>query len=168
MKNVLKEVFKRLHIVHNIHIKHKHPLRKKSYSMEGEDLEIIKLTKHINKGFYVDAGCYHPLHLNNTYLLYKKNWNGMNISNQVKEMAMADIVISLPGSDLMNCIFLYPLSCPFRPFRSRVIYGRVLALCDDGDYRAKPWPAGLLFSASPVLRQFCQFADHYPILGFLS
>jgi len=47
--------------------------------MEGEDLEIIKLTKHINKGFYVDAGCYHPLHLNNTYLLYKKNWDGMNI-----------------------------------------------------------------------------------------
>jgi hypothetical protein len=47
--------------------------------MEGEDLEIIKLTKHINKGFYVDAGCYHPLHLNNTYLLYKKNWNGINI-----------------------------------------------------------------------------------------
>ena len=47
--------------------------------MEGEDLEIIKLTKHINKGFYVDAGCYHPLHLNNTYLLYKRNWNGMNI-----------------------------------------------------------------------------------------
>ena len=62
MKNVLNEVFQRLHIVHNIHIKHKHPLRKKSYSMEGEDLEIIKLTKHIDKGFYVDAGCYHPLH----------------------------------------------------------------------------------------------------------
>jgi hypothetical protein len=47
--------------------------------MEGEDLEIIKLTKFIDKGFYVDAGCYHPLHLNNTYLLYRKNWNGMNI-----------------------------------------------------------------------------------------
>ena len=79
MKNVLTEVFKKLHIIHNIHIKHKHPFKKKSYSMEGEDLEIIKLTKHINKGFYVDAGCYHPLHLNNTYLLYKKNWNGINI-----------------------------------------------------------------------------------------
>ena len=79
MKNVLKEVFKRLHIIHNIHIKHKHPFKKNSYSMEGEDLEIVKLTKNINQGFYVDAGCYHPLHLNNTYLLYKKRWSGINI-----------------------------------------------------------------------------------------
>ena len=27
----------------------------------------------------MDAGCYHPLHLNNTYLLYKRKWNGINI-----------------------------------------------------------------------------------------
>ena len=33
----------------------------------------------IKNGFYVDAGCYHPLHLNNTYLLYKRSWNGINI-----------------------------------------------------------------------------------------
>jgi len=79
MKNILKEVFKKLHIIHNIHIKHKHPFKKNSYSMEGEDLEIVKLTKNINQGFYVDAGCYHPLHLNNTYLLYKKRWSGINI-----------------------------------------------------------------------------------------
>ena len=47
--------------------------------MEGEDLIISDLTKNINNGFYVDAGCYHPLHLNNTYLLYKRKWNGINI-----------------------------------------------------------------------------------------
>ena len=47
--------------------------------MEGEDLIIADLTKNINNGFYVDAGCYHPLHLSNTYLLYKKKWNGINI-----------------------------------------------------------------------------------------
>ncbi len=50
-----------------------------SYSMEGEDLIIKDYLKNINNGFYVDAGCYHPLHLNNTYLLYKKNWSGINI-----------------------------------------------------------------------------------------
>ena len=27
----------------------------------------------------MDAGCYHPLHLSNTYLLYKRSWNGINI-----------------------------------------------------------------------------------------
>ena len=47
--------------------------------MEGEDLFIEDLTKDIKNGFYVDAGCYHPLHLNNTYLLYKRSWNGINI-----------------------------------------------------------------------------------------
>ena len=47
--------------------------------MEGEDLIIKDYLKNINNGFYVDAGCYHPLHLNNTYLLYKKNWSGINI-----------------------------------------------------------------------------------------
>ena len=47
--------------------------------MEGEDLIIAELTKNLEKGFYVDAGCYHPLHLSNTYLLYKKKWNGINI-----------------------------------------------------------------------------------------
>ena len=50
-----------------------------SYSMEGEDLIIQDYLKNINNGFYVDAGCYHPLHLSNTYLLYKRNWSGINI-----------------------------------------------------------------------------------------
>ena len=30
--------------------------------MEGEDLIIQNYLKNINNGFYVDAGCYHPLH----------------------------------------------------------------------------------------------------------
>ena len=47
--------------------------------MEGEDLEIVKILKNIKDGFYVDAGGYHPLDRNNTYLLYKKNWRGINI-----------------------------------------------------------------------------------------
>ena len=79
MINILREVYKKLHIIQNIHFKNKFLLKRKSYSMEGEDLELLKLTKNINQGFYVDAGCYHPLRLNNTYLLYKKKWNGLNI-----------------------------------------------------------------------------------------
>ena len=30
-------------------------------------------------GFYVDVGCYHPIHRNNTYLLHKQDWKGINI-----------------------------------------------------------------------------------------
>ena len=47
--------------------------------MEGEDLIILDKLKNIKDGFYVDAGCYHPLHLNNTYLLHKMGWSGINI-----------------------------------------------------------------------------------------
>ena len=32
-----------------------------------------------NTGFFVDVGAYHPLELSNTYLLYKRGWNGINI-----------------------------------------------------------------------------------------
>ncbi|MFL2878639.1 MAG: FkbM family methyltransferase [Candidatus Pelagibacter sp.] len=79
MINILKEVYKKLHIIQNIYIKNKFFLKKNSYSMESEDLEIINILKNINDGFYVDVGGYHPLDRNNTYLLYKKNWRGINI-----------------------------------------------------------------------------------------
>ena len=39
------------------------------------------------------------------------------MSDQVKEMVMADIVIPLPGSDLMNCIFLDTKSTIIVPHR---------------------------------------------------
>ena len=52
---------------------------KKSYSMLGEDLVVKKFFKNKKKGFYVDVGCYHPIDGNNTYLLFKKGWEGINI-----------------------------------------------------------------------------------------
>ena len=76
---MFNKIFEKFHIIKNIYFKNKYFIKKKSYSMEGEDLIIADLTKNINNGFYVDAGCYHPLHLNNTYLLYKRKWNGINI-----------------------------------------------------------------------------------------
>jgi FkbM family methyltransferase len=47
--------------------------------MDGEDLVVLDYFKGKKNGFYVDVGCYHPTHRNNTYLLHKKNWNGINI-----------------------------------------------------------------------------------------
>ena len=51
----------------------------KTYSMFGEDLKINHFFKSKKKGFYVDIGCYHPIHGSNTYLLYRKGWNGINV-----------------------------------------------------------------------------------------
>ena len=47
--------------------------------MDGEDLFILEYFRKKNNGFYIDVGCYHPIHINNTYLLHKKGWSGINI-----------------------------------------------------------------------------------------
>jgi len=79
MISLIKTLYNKLHIIHNIYIKNRFFIKKKSYSMEKEDLEITKRLNKIKNGFYVDVGGYHPVHRNNTYLLYKKNWRGINI-----------------------------------------------------------------------------------------
>ncbi len=79
MINLFKNIYKKIHIIQNIYIKNKFFSKRKTYAMEGEDLEVVKILKNIQNGFYVDAGGYHPLDRNNTYLLYKKNWRGINI-----------------------------------------------------------------------------------------
>ena len=47
--------------------------------MNNEDTAILKYFKDKKNGFYVDVGCYHPIHRNNTHLLHKQNWSGINI-----------------------------------------------------------------------------------------
>ena len=76
---MFKKILKKIHIFHNIYIKHKYFIKKKSYAMDNEDVEILKFLKEKKNGFYVDVGSYHPIHRNNTYLLYKLNWRGINI-----------------------------------------------------------------------------------------
>ena len=53
--------------------------KRHSYSQEGEDLVLRKIFKKQDKGFYVDVGAHHPKRFSNTFLLYKKGWNGINI-----------------------------------------------------------------------------------------
>ncbi|MEN9738670.1 MAG: hypothetical protein RLZZ318_704 [Bacteroidota bacterium] len=50
-----------------------------TYSGEGEDLILERLVKHLAKGTYVDIGCYHPKVGSNTYKLFKRGWQGINI-----------------------------------------------------------------------------------------
>ena len=73
------KIKKKLHILHNIYIKHKYFKKRKTYAMDREDLIIVDYFKNKQKGFYIDVCCYHPIHRNNTFLLYKKGWNGINV-----------------------------------------------------------------------------------------
>ena len=76
---MLKKILRKLHIIHSIYIKHKFFIKKKSYAMDNEDTAILKYFKDRKNGFYVDVGCYHPIHRNNTHLLHTQNWSGVNI-----------------------------------------------------------------------------------------
>lgn len=53
--------------------------KKISYSYGGIDSLILDIFKNQKNGFYLDIGCGHPIKNNNTYLLNKKGWSGINI-----------------------------------------------------------------------------------------
>ena len=69
----------KIHILQNIYLKNKYFIKKKSYAMDGEDLAIDQYIEKKEKGFYVDIGAHHPIHRNNTQLLFNKGWSGINI-----------------------------------------------------------------------------------------
>jgi len=60
---------------------------KKSYSLSNVDLIIERIFKKKKKGIFIDVGCNHPIKYNNTYLLYKKGWNGINIDLDQESIA---------------------------------------------------------------------------------
>jgi len=81
-------------------------INKNFYSQFGEDKILKEILKtNVNKGFYVDVGCYHPKKHSNTYLLYKKGWKGINIDiekNKIEVFKMSrpdDINILAAVSD---------------------------------------------------------------------
>ena len=84
-------MFKYFSNFYNLYLKHKNFLPKKQYSCFGEDLFIKDFFEKDNKGYYVDVGSYHPFFWNNTYLLYKKNWNGINIDANPLSIELFDI-----------------------------------------------------------------------------
>jgi FkbM family methyltransferase len=50
-----------------------------SFSQEGEDRILARLTEQQGPGFYVDVGAHHPTRFSNTALLYLAGWSGINI-----------------------------------------------------------------------------------------
>ena len=53
--------------------------KKNYYSFSGVDVIIENIFRNENHGFYIDVGCQHPIKNNNTYHLYKKGWQGINV-----------------------------------------------------------------------------------------
>ena len=64
----------------------KYKYKKISYSLNAVDLIIDYIFKNKNNGFYLDVGCQHPISNNNTYLLFKRGWSGINIDLDKKNI----------------------------------------------------------------------------------
>lgn len=50
-----------------------------TFSHSGEDRFLSVLFQNIDRGFYVDFGCFHPTIYSNTFLLYRRGWRGLNL-----------------------------------------------------------------------------------------
>lgn len=61
--------------------------RQITYSQLGEDLILLTLLENKTDGFYVDVGANSPVKFNNTYLLYKLGWSGINIEPNTQKIA---------------------------------------------------------------------------------
>jgi FkbM family methyltransferase len=68
---------KNIYFFYNIFIRNYKYLFKSSQF--NEDKIILNLFPKNFFGNFVDIGCYHPTKYNNTYLLYKHGWSGLNI-----------------------------------------------------------------------------------------
>ena len=73
------KLFYKIYLYYNLFIRNFKYIFQKSYSQFNDDIFIKKFFKDKIAGKYVDIGCHHPFRLNNTYLLYKNGWSGINI-----------------------------------------------------------------------------------------
>ena len=88
---------------------------KKSYAISGVDLVIDRMFKNTKNGVYIDVGCNHPIKYNNTYLLYRRGWTGINIDldknsiNQFNELRPKDYNVQavVSDTDSIKEIFYY-------------------------------------------------------------
>ena len=73
--------FYKIFLYYRLFYKEKYFIKRKTYSQCGEDLFIFDYMEknHVKKGTYVDLGAFHPIKYNNTCLLFKNGWSGINI-----------------------------------------------------------------------------------------
>ena len=71
--------------------KRKLKYKKNSFSFNSVDLIIDYIFKNKKDGFYLDIGSQHPVSNNNTYLLFKKGWCGINIDLDKKNIDLFNI-----------------------------------------------------------------------------
>ena len=93
--SLLNKLFLNLNLIHK-----KQTSKKKYFSFSGVDVIIENIFRDKNDGFYIDVGCQHPIKNNNTYLLYKKGWKGINVDLDIDNIDLFNI--ARPKDDNIN------------------------------------------------------------------
>ena len=84
-----------------------------SYTQEAEDIILWKLLSHVEKGYYVDIGCYDPESGNVTKIFYDKGWRGINcdalpyIMDKYKSARPDDTNLNMGVSDIEGELDFY-------------------------------------------------------------
>ena len=97
------KLFKNFYYFYNIYIRNFKFLKRGTQF--GEDEFVVNLFEKNFRGKFLDIGCYHPTRHNNTYLMYKNGWSGINIDlnpltiELFKFMRPSDININIAISD---------------------------------------------------------------------
>ena len=85
----------------HLNLIHKNKISKKNFfSFSGVDVIIGNIFRKKNNGFYIDVGCQHPIKNNNTYLLHKKGWSGINIDLDKDNINLFNL--ARPNDDNIN------------------------------------------------------------------
>ncbi len=85
-----------------LNLVHKNIISKKNYfSFSGVDILIQNIFRNKKNGHYIDIGCQHPIRNNNTFLLHKKGWSGINVD---LDQGNIDLFNSSRPSDYNVCI----------------------------------------------------------------
>tara|TARA_B100000700_G_scaffold198889_1_gene218799 strand:- start:9793 stop:10461 length:669 start_codon:yes stop_codon:yes gene_type:complete len=95
--------FYKLYLYYQLLFRYKLFYRRNNYSQFDEDLFLIEFFKNNRKGTFVDLGAFHPIRYNNTYLLYKKGWRGINIDLNQTSIDMFNIARK---NDVNRCALL--------------------------------------------------------------
>lgn len=88
-----------------------------TYSQNCEDI-ILDVLSNKNKGVYVDIGAHHPIRFSNTFRLYLKGWNGINIDplpnvmNVFNEYRPDDINLNIGVSNKCGTLTYYNFKEP--------------------------------------------------------
>jgi FkbM family methyltransferase len=88
------------------------------YAQEGEDMILRRALRKRKHGFYVDVGAHHPFRFSNTFMLYKKGWQGINIDATPGSMQLfarhrpRDINLEAAVADSVGTVTFYVFADP--------------------------------------------------------